>query len=93
MSFYKEKGQNIKDEKINLVDFAPPTNMKAQGKKLSSYKVKDITLLEPKEIKDAKAFLKDDDSGLSPMELHRRAMEKMKSKDLLGGEGQISFEF
>jgi topoisomerase-4 subunit A len=94
VSFYKEKGANIKDEKINLVEFAPPTNMKAKGKKLSSYKVKDITLMEPKEIKDAKKFLgKDDDSGLSPMELHRRAMEKMKSKDLLGGEGQISFEF
>lgn len=94
VSFYKEKGNNIKNEKINLVDFAPPTNMKAKGKKLSSYKVKDITLLEPQEIKDAKKFLgKDDDSGLSPMELHRRAMEKMKSKDLLGGEGQISFEF
>ncbi|HWY12882.1 MAG TPA: DNA gyrase/topoisomerase IV subunit A [Bacteroidia bacterium] len=94
VSFYKEKGKNIKDEKINLVEYAPPTNMKAKGKKLSSYKVKDITLLEPKEIKDAKKFLgKDDDSGLSPMELHRRAMEKMKSKDLLGGEGQISFEF
>lgn len=94
VSFYKEKGANIKNEKINLVEFAPPTNMKAKGKKLSSYKVKDITLLEPQEIKDAKKFLgKDDDSGLSPMELHRRAMEKMKSKDLLGGEGQISFEF
>lgn len=93
VTFYKDKGKNIKDEKINLVEFAPPTNMKAKGKKLSTFKVKDITLLEPKEIKDAKAFLKDDDSGLSPMELHRRAMEKMKSKDLLGGEGQISFEF
>lgn len=94
VSFYKDKGNAIKDEKINLVEFAPPTNMKAKGKKLSSFKVKDITLLEPQEIKDAKKFLsKDDDSGLSPMELHRRAMEKMKSKDLLGGEGQISFEF
>jgi topoisomerase IV subunit A len=93
VSFYKDKGKNIKDEKINLTEFAPPTNMKAKGKKLSTFKVKDITLLEPKEIKDAKAFLKDDDSGLSPMELHRRAMEKMKSKDLLGGEGQISFDF
>jgi topoisomerase-4 subunit A len=94
VTFYKEKGKDIKPEKLNLVEFAPPTNMKAKGKKLSSYKVKDITLLEPKEIKDAKKFLgKDDDTGLSPMELHRRAMEKMKSKDLLGGEGQISFEF
>lgn len=94
VSFYKEKGKDIKPEKLNLVEFAPPTNMKAKGKKLSSFKVKDITLLEPQEIKDAKKFLgKDDDSGLSPMELHRRAMEKMKSKELPGGEGQISFEF
>lgn len=93
VKFHKEKGKDIPNEKIKLVDFAPPTNMKAKGKKLSSYKVKEINLLEPQEIKDAKAFLKDDDSGLSPMELHRRAMEKMKSKDLLGGEGQISFEF
>lgn len=94
VKFYKEKGKDIKDEKINLVEFAPPTNMKAKGKKLSSYKVREISLQVPQEIKDAKKFLgKDDDSGLSPMELHRRAMEKMKSKDLLGGEGQISFEF
>lgn len=94
VSFYKEKGKDIKPEKLNLVEFAPPTNMKAKGKKLSSFKVKDITLMEPQEIKDAKKFLgKDDDSGLSPMELHRRAMEKMKSKELPGGEGQISFEF
>lgn len=94
VTFYKEKGKDIKPEKLNLVEFAPPTNMKAKGKKLSSFKVKDITLLEPQEIKDAKKFLgKDDDSGLSPMELHRRAMEKMKSKELPGGEGQISFEF
>lgn len=93
VKFNKEKGKDIPNEKIKLVDFAPPTNMKAKGKKLSSYKVKEINLLEPQEIKDAKAFLKDDDSGLSPMELHRRAMEKMKSKNLLGGEGQISFEF
>lgn len=94
VSFYKEKGKDIKPEKLNLVEFAPPTNMKAKGKKLSSFKVKDITLLEPQEIKDAKKFLgKDDDSGLSPMELHRRAMEKMRSKELPGGEGQISFEF
>jgi len=93
VKFNKEKGKDIPNEKIKLVDFAPPTNMKAKGKKLTSYKVKDISLLVPQEIKDAKAFLKDDDSGLSPMELHRRAMEKMKSKDLLGGEGQISFEF
>lgn len=95
VKFNKEKNKNIKDEAINLVEFAPLINMKAKGKKVSSYKVKEINLKEPSEIKAARKFLKDEgnESGLSPMELHRRALEKMKSKDLPGGEGQISFEF
>ncbi len=95
IKFNKEKGKNLKDEAINLVEFAPLVNMKAKGKKVSSYKVKEINLKEPSEIKAARKFLKDDgnESGLSPMELHRRALEKMKSKDLPGGEGQIKFDF
>jgi topoisomerase IV subunit A len=95
VKFNKEKNKDIPAETIKLVEFSPVVNMKAKGKKLSSYKVKDVSLKEPEEIKHAKKFLKDegDESGLSPMELHRRAMEKMNSKNLLGGEGQISFEF
>jgi topoisomerase-4 subunit A len=94
VKFHKDKNKDIKDESINLVEFSPMVNMKAKGKKLTTYKVKDISLKEPEEIKDARKFLeKDDESGLSPMELHRRAMEKMNSKRLLGDEGQISFDF
>jgi hypothetical protein len=37
-----------------------------------------------------------DNTGLSPMELHRRAMDKLNkdnAKDFLDGDGQITFEF
>lgn len=96
VKFGKEKDKEIPNETINLVEFAPVVNMKAKGKKLSSYKVKEISLREPQEISDAKAFLENEEgeeSGLSPMELHRRAMERLGNKDLLDGEGQITFDF
>lgn len=95
VKFSKEKGVQLPDETINLAEFSPLINLKAKGKKLSSYKVKEINLKEPEEIKAARAFLKDDEerTGLSPMELHRRAMEKLNNKDLLDGDGQITFDF
>lgn len=98
VKFAKEKDKEIPDEAINLVEFAPMVQMKAKGKKLSSYKVKDINLRIPQEIKDAQAFLEGDENetGLSPMELHRRAMEKI-SRDsaqnfMDGGQTEISFD-
>lgn len=96
--FQKEKGTEIPQEIIKMVDFSPVVNMKAKGRKLSSYKVKEINLREPEEIKAAKKFLSADEekTGLSPMELHRRAMEKLNSdnaKDFLEGDGQITFDF
>lgn len=98
VKFAKEKGAEIPEETLNMVEFSPMVNMKAKGKKLSSYKVKEINLREPEEIKAAKKFLSADEekTGLSPMELHRRAMEKMNkdnAKDFLEGDGQITFEF
>jgi topoisomerase-4 subunit A len=99
VKFGKEKGAEIPDEVIKMVDFSPVVNMKAKGKKLSSYKVKEISLREPEEIKAARKFLStaaDEKTGLSPMELHRRAMEKLNkdnAKDFLDGDGQITFEF
>ena len=99
VKFAKEKGKEIKDEVLNMVEFSPMVNMKAKGKRISSYKVKEINLREPEEIKSAKKFLaKNDDekTGLSPVELHRRAMEKLNkdnAKDFLDGDGQITFEF
>jgi len=99
VKFGKEKGIEIPEETINMVEFSPVVNMKAKGKKLSSYKVKEINLKEPEEIKAARKFLKNNDdekSGLSPVELHRRAMEKLNkknAKDFLDGDGQITFDF
>lgn len=98
VKFAKEKGVEIPEETIKMVEFSPMVNMKAKGKKLTSYKVKEISLREPEEIKAAKKFLSADEekTGLSPMELHRRAMEKMNkdnAKDFLEGDGQITFEF
>lgn len=97
--FAKEKGKDIPDEVLKLTEFSPLVNMKAKGKKISNYKVKEINLREPEEIKSAKKFLasqEDEKTGLSPMELHRRAMEKLnkdKAKDFFDSDGQITFEF
>jgi len=99
IKFSKEKGKEIPDETLKMIEFSPLVNMKAKGKKLTSYKVKEINLREPEEIKAARKFLstaEDEKSGLSPMELHRRAMEKLNkdnAKDFLEGDGQITFEF
>jgi len=96
VKFAKEKGIEISEETINMVEFSPVINMKAKGRKLSSYKVKEINLKESEEIKAARKFLKSDEdekTGLSPMELHRRAMEKLNNKNLLDDEGQITFDF
>jgi len=99
VKFAKEKGVEIPDETLKMVEFSPMVNMKAKGKKLTSYKVKEINLKESEEIKSARKFLSkpdDEKTGLSPMELHRRAMEKLNkdnAKDFLEGDGQITFEF
>ena len=97
IKFAKEKGVELPEEVLNMVEFSPAVNMKAKGKKLTTYKVKEINLREPEEIKLARKFLKADETektGLSPMELHRRAMEKLNkdnAKDFLEGDGLIKF--
>jgi topoisomerase IV subunit A len=99
VKFGKEKGKEIPEEVLNMVQFSPLVSMKAKGKKLTSNKVKEISLKEPEEIKAARKFLAsadDEKTGLSPMELHRRAMEKLNkdnAKNFLDGDGQITFEF
>jgi topoisomerase IV subunit A len=99
IKFAKEKGKEIPDEVLKMVEFSPLVNMKAKGKKISTYKVKEVNLREPEEIKSAKKFLASHDeekTGLSPMELHRRAMEKLNkdsAKDFFDTDGQITFEF
>jgi len=99
IKFAKEKGKEIPDEVLKMVEFSPLVNMKAKGKKISTYKVKGVNLREPEEIKSAKKFLAshdDEKTGLSPMELHRRAMEKLNkdsAKDFFDTDGQITFEF
>ena len=96
IKFNKEKDKVIPDEAVNLVDFAPMVNMKAKGKKLTSYKVKEINLRVSEQI------IRDDfeeedeqigENGLSPMELHRRAMEKLDPSNYKGKDGQINFDF
>lgn len=93
IKFGKEKGDTQKDEKINLTDFAPIMGMKAKGKKLSNGKVREVNLLQPKETKQEDY---DQDMGLSPIELHKRALERMKSKDskgFFGEDGQTEIKF
>ena len=90
--FSKDKGVTPKPEKINLVDFVPPMGMKARGKRLSHAKVKEVNLLNPTEsVNDY-----DEDTGLSPVELHKRAMSRLKSggdKGFFGEDGQTKLKF
>lgn len=88
--FGKEKDKQPKPETIQLAEFAPMANMKAKGKKLTNGKVKEINLREAEEVE-----VEDDEetspgeNGLSPMELHRRAMEKISRKaaqDFMSGD-------
>ncbi len=96
VKFGKQKDKDIPDETVNLVEFSPVINMKAKGKKLTSYKVKEINLRESQEI-ELEDFSEEDESigenGLSPMELHRRAMEKLDPNNFKGKDGQINFDF
>lgn len=96
VKFGKQKDKEIPDETVNLVEFAPMVNMKAKGKKLTSYKVKEINLRVPEEI-EMEDFSEEDeqigDNGMSPMELHRRAMEKLNGDNMRDKDGQINFDF
>ncbi|MCX7727952.1 MAG: DNA gyrase/topoisomerase IV subunit A, partial [Bacteroidia bacterium] len=92
--FAKERGKEIPEEYVNINEI-PLINIKAKGKKISAHKIKNITLEEPDEIKEAKKFLEsqsNDSIELSPEELHKKALEKLNSKNLPGGLGQINFD-
>ena len=96
IKFNKEKDKVIADEAVNLVEFAPMVNMKAKGKKLTSYKVKEINLRVSEEIVHEDYTEEDEEiggNGLSPMELHRKAMEKLNGDNMRGEDGQINFDF
>ncbi len=95
LSFAKDKQKVISEEYVRLDEVAPIINIRSKGKKLSNHKIKSITLEEPEEIKDAKRFLEqqsDKEIELSPEELHKKAMQKLNSKNLPGGLGQINFD-
>jgi topoisomerase-4 subunit A len=78
VEFAKVKDKAPKPESISLVEFSPLVNMKAKGKKLSDKKVKEVSLREG-EIEQEEEE-ETGNGGLSPMELHRRAMEKISRK-------------
>ena len=97
--FGKEKDKQPAPETINLSEFSPMVNMKAKGKKLTNFKVKEINLREAEEVElDEAPEEITGDGGLSPMELHRRAMEKISRKaaqDFMKGEdsqGKLPFD-
>ena len=95
VKFGKEKDKQLPDETIKLLDFVQPMGMKAKGKKLTNYKVKEINLQEAQEINPS-ADDDEDESGLSPVELHRRAMEKIsksEARDFMSGGAQTEISF
>jgi hypothetical protein len=74
-------------------------NMKAKGKRLTHLKVKEINLREAEEVElDETPEEITGDGSLSPMELHRRAMEKISRKaaqDFMkgdDGQGKLPFD-
>ncbi|MGZ3862309.1 MAG: DNA gyrase/topoisomerase IV subunit A [Bacteroidia bacterium] len=88
LSFAKVKDKTPKPETINMVEFSPMVNMKAKGKKLSDKKIKDISFSEADEEVDEEEE-RNPDGSLSPMELHRRAMEKISraaAQEFMKGE-------
>ncbi|MFN6039878.1 MAG: DNA gyrase/topoisomerase IV subunit A, partial [Bacteroidota bacterium] len=90
--FSKEKGNTPNPEKINLNDFVPPMGMKAKGKRLTQLKVKEVNLLNPTETENDY----DEDTGLSPVELHKRALNRLKGgkdKGFFGEDGQTKLRF
>jgi topoisomerase IV subunit A len=87
VTFAKVKDKTPKPETIKMVEFSPMVNMKAKGKKLSDKKVKDISFSEDEEDTDEEE--RGADGSLSPMELHRRAMEKISrsaAQDFMKGD-------
>jgi len=97
--FGKEKDKQPAPETINLTEFAPMVNMKAKGKRLTHLKVKEINLREAEEVElDEAPEEITGDGSLSPMELHRRAMEKISRKaaqDFMkgdDGQGKLPFD-
>ncbi len=76
VEFAKVKDKIPKKEAINLTEFSPMVNMKAKGKKLSDKKIKEVNLRDTEEETDEEEE-RGADGSLSPMELHRRAMEKI----------------
>lgn len=75
-----KKGKAPKKETIKLEEFAPLVSMKAKGKKLSQFKIKEVELLESEIDEDDDDEEEKGKGGMSPMELHRRAMEKISRK-------------
>jgi topoisomerase-4 subunit A len=95
VEFAKVKDKTPKPEVLNLVEFSPVVNMKAKGKKLSDKKVKEVSLRETEEEVDEDEG-RNPDGSLSPMELHRRAMEKISRKAaqefMKGKDGQTKLK-
>jgi topoisomerase-4 subunit A len=90
IKFNKEKDKTPPAEDIDLTEFVPIMGMKAKGKKLSIFKVKEINLHHAAEASHH-GLEEMEESGLSPMELHRRAMEKIsrsEARDFMNGDGE-----
>jgi len=101
--YAKEKGKEIPPDTISLTEDIPEVSMKAKGKKIGKAKIREIQLLEPEEIQDARRFIEkmeDEDSrGLSPVELYKKALEKLNpenARDFLdtgnSGDGQMKLD-
>jgi topoisomerase IV subunit A len=96
----KRSGKDLADEQFDLAEFVQIMGWKAKGKRLTTNKVKEINLLaaEEENIKDQDPDL--EETGLSPVEMLRKAMSAISSQsaqDFIKGidpgeQTQISFD-
>jgi topoisomerase IV subunit A len=96
----KRGGKDLEDENFDLVEFVQVMGWKAKGKRLTTNKVKEINLQAAEEVNAQEQDSEMEETGLSPVEMLRKAMNAISSKsaqDFIKGvdpgeQTSISFE-
>jgi topoisomerase IV subunit A len=96
----KRGGKDLEDENFDLVEFVQVMGWKAKGKRLTANKVKEINLQAAEEVNAQEQDPEMEETGLSPVEMLRKAMNAISSKsaqDFIKGvdpgeQTSISFE-
>ncbi len=76
----KRGGKDLEDEHFDLTEFVQMMGWKAKGKRLTANKVKEINLLAAEEVNPQEQDPEIEETGLSPIEMMRKAMHAISSK-------------